>query len=80
MSGSPPEDFPPRWQFSLRRLLLLPVAVAAVFAPIAAFGAPGILLGLVIGWGATHVCAWPIRRRWRERREMRRATTSGGWT
>jgi prepilin-type processing-associated H-X9-DG protein len=55
MSGSPPEDFPPRWQFSLRRLLLLPVAVAAVFAPIAAFGAPGILLGLVIGWVALGV-------------------------
>ena len=52
MSGSPPEDFPPRWQFSLRRLLLLPVVVAAVFAPIAAFGAPGILLGVLIGWVA----------------------------
>ena len=31
-------------------------------------------LALVIGWGGTHLCAWPIRRRWRERREMRRAT------
>jgi hypothetical protein len=37
-------------------------------------------LALVIGWGGTHLCAWPIRRRWRERREMRRATASGRWT
>ena len=37
-------------------------------------------LALVIGWGGTHICAWPIRRRWRERREMRRAATSGRWT
>ena len=37
-------------------------------------------LALVIGWGGTHICAWPIRRRWRERREMRRATASGRWT
>ena len=27
------------------------------------------LLGLVWGWGATHVCAWPIRRHLRRRRE-----------
>ena len=26
-------------------------------------------LALVVGWGGTHVCAWPVRRRWRERRE-----------
>ncbi len=25
-------------------------------------------LALVSGWGATHLCAWPIRRRWRARR------------
>ena len=37
-------------------------------------------LGLVIGWGGTHICAWPIRRRWRERREARRATASSHWT
>ena len=38
-------------------------------------------LALVVGWGGTHVCAWPIRRRWRERRERRRAATaSGRWT
>ena len=37
-------------------------------------------LGLVIGWGATHLCAWPIRRRWRERREARRAAAAGRWT
>ena len=37
-------------------------------------------LALVIGWGGTHICAWPIRRRWRERREVRRATASGRWT
>jgi hypothetical protein len=37
-------------------------------------------LGLVIGWSGTHICAWPIRRRWRERRETRRAAASGRWT
>jgi len=36
-------------------------------------------LALVIGWGGTHVCAWPIRRRWRERREKRRAAASSHW-
>jgi hypothetical protein len=36
-------------------------------------------LALVIGWGGTHVCAWPIRRRWRERREKRRAAASTHW-
>jgi prepilin-type processing-associated H-X9-DG protein len=50
MSGSPPENGPPRWQFSLGRLLMLPVVVAAVFAPIAAFGIIGIPLGVLIGW------------------------------
>lgn len=25
-------------------------------------------LAAIWGWGATHVCAWPIRRRWRRRR------------
>jgi len=25
-------------------------------------------LALVFGWGATHLCAWPIRRGWRARR------------
>ena len=37
-------------------------------------------LALVIGWSGTHICAWPIRRRWRERRAMRRATTSNHFT
>jgi Protein of unknown function (DUF2937) len=37
-------------------------------------------LALVIGWGGTHVCAWPIRQRWRERREKRRAAASSRWT
>ena len=36
-------------------------------------------LALVIGWGGTHVCAWPIRRRWRERREKRRTAASSHW-
>ncbi len=30
-------------------------------------------LALVGGWAATHLCAWPIRRRWRARRAARRA-------
>jgi hypothetical protein len=30
-------------------------------------------LALVFGWAATHLCAWPIRRRWRARRAARRA-------
>jgi hypothetical protein len=25
-------------------------------------------LALLAGWGGTHLCAWPIRRRWRARR------------
>jgi hypothetical protein len=29
-------------------------------------------IALVIGWGGTHLCAWPIRRRWRERQASRR--------
>lgn len=37
-------------------------------------------LALVIGWGATHVCAYPIRRRWQARREARRAAAAGRWT
>ena len=37
-------------------------------------------LGMVVGWGGTHICAWPIRRRRQERREMRRAAASGHWT
>jgi hypothetical protein len=31
-------------------------------------------MALVFGWGATHLCAWPIRRRWREHIAARRAT------
>ena len=50
MDGSPPQNVPPQWQFSLRRLLLLPVAVAVVFAPIAAFGVAGVILAVLIGW------------------------------
>jgi prepilin-type processing-associated H-X9-DG protein len=50
MNGTPPENVPPRWQFSLGRLLLLPLAIALVFAPIAAFGATGIPLAALIGW------------------------------
>jgi len=30
-------------------------------------------LATVWGWGATHLCAWPIRRRWRARRAAGRA-------
>jgi hypothetical protein len=30
-------------------------------------------LALVWGWGATHLCAWPIRRRWQARRAAGRA-------
>jgi len=30
-------------------------------------------LALIWGWGATHLCAWPIRRQWRARRAARRA-------
>jgi len=37
-------------------------------------------LALLIGWSGTHICAWPIRRRWRERREMRRAAAPSRWT
>jgi hypothetical protein len=33
-------------------------------------------LALVWGWGATHLCAWPIRRRWRARRAARKAETA----
>jgi hypothetical protein len=36
-------------------------------------------LAMVIGWGGTHICAWPIRRRWQERRERRRAAASSRW-
>jgi prepilin-type processing-associated H-X9-DG protein len=50
MDGTPPENVPPRWQFSLGRLLLLPLAVALVFAPIAAFGAAGVPLTVLVGW------------------------------
>ena len=28
-------------------------------------------IALVVGWAATHLCAWPIRRRWRERQARR---------
>jgi Protein of unknown function (DUF2937) len=31
-------------------------------------------MALVFGWGATHLFAWPIRRRWRERAAARQAT------
>jgi hypothetical protein len=38
-------------------------------------------LALLVGWGGTHLCAWPIRRRWQARREARRtAAASGRWT
>ena len=30
-------------------------------------------LALILGWGATHLCAWPIRRRLRARRAAERA-------
>ena len=53
------------------------------FEPAAPLTSEALLAGalaLVIGWGGTHICAWPIRRRWRERRETRRATASGRWT
>jgi hypothetical protein len=36
-------------------------------------------MAVVIGWGGTHVCAWPIRRRWQERRARRRAAASNRW-
>jgi hypothetical protein len=26
------------------------------------------VLGLILGWGATHVCAWPIRRHLQKRK------------
>jgi hypothetical protein len=50
------------------------------FVPAAPLTSESLLAGalaLVIGWGGTHLCAWPIQRRWRERRERRRATASG---
>ena len=50
------------------------------FEPAAPLTSESLLAGalaLVIGWGGTHICAWPIRRRWRERREMRRAAAPG---
>ena len=50
MSDAPPENGPPRWQFSLGRLLLLPLAVALVFAPIAVFGTPGIPSAILLAW------------------------------
>ena len=53
------------------------------FEPAAPLTAEALLIGalaLVIGWGGTHLCAWPIRQRWRERRERRRATASSHWT
>jgi len=37
-------------------------------------------LALLVGWGGTHLCAWPIRRGWRARREARRAAAAGRWT
>lgn len=33
-------------------------------------------VALILGWGATHLCAWPIRRRWRARRWARRANAA----
>lgn len=40
-------------------------------------------LALVIGWGGTHLCAYPIRRGWRRRRDRReggREASVGRWT
>ena len=40
------------------------------FEPAAPLTSESLLVGalaLVIGWSGTHICAWPIRRRWRER-------------
>ena len=51
--------------------------------PVEAIARLALLVGalaLVIGWGGTHICAWPIRRRWREWAERRRATASSHWT
>jgi hypothetical protein len=53
------------------------------FEPAAPLTSESLLVGalaLVIGWSGTHICAWPIRRRWQERREARRATASNHWT
>jgi len=53
------------------------------FEPAAPLTSESLLVGalaLVIGWGGTHICAWPIRRRWREWAERRRATASSHWT
>ena len=36
----------------------------------------GALAGLW-GWGSTHLCAWPIRRRWARRRWLRARQDSG---
>lgn len=30
-------------------------------------------MALLLGWGGTHLCAWPVRRHWRRRRADRRA-------
>jgi hypothetical protein len=42
----------------------VPTSIEAIVAGALAFG---------WGWGATHLCAWPIRRHLRRRREQRRA-------
>jgi len=35
-------------------------------------------VGLILGWSLTHLCAWPIRRRWRERRQRGRLARGSG--
>jgi len=56
------------------------------FEPAAPLTSEALLVGalaLVIGWGATHVCAYPIREGWRRRRERRAkrgAPAAGRWT
>jgi hypothetical protein len=60
----------------LRRLIVMagdldaPTASQALseFEPAVPVTAEALIVGglaLISGWGATHLCAWPIRRRWR---------------
>ena len=56
------------------------------FEPAAPLTSEALLVGglsLVIGWGATHLCAYPIRRGWRRRHERRLGrpeAPAGRWT